>query len=266
MLDIHTHTKFSHDGKENPSEMVAEAERMGLRYLAFTDHLDLDYLANFRYILVSQLNVKKQYTELTSLIDNYKGDLILAKGIEVGYSKEVEAKYKKIIDEHDYDVVINSVHTINNLDLYFKKYFLTRSREEAFAEYLQAIRDSVYADYSYDIIGHMGYILRYSPYTPKDYCYEEYAELIDEILIGIIERGKSLEVNSKTKNEEAFIPAVDVLKRYKELGGKLISFGSDAHRKHEIAGKYQQSATILKEIGFDTWAVYKGRKLIEMPL
>ncbi len=214
MLDSHVHSKYSHDGTDKPRDIVAEAEKMGLRYLAFTDHLDLDYLANLRYFLVPQLNVKKQYKELTAFIDSYKGDIILAKGIEVGYSKEVEKRYKKIIEQHDYDVVINSVHTINNIDLYFKKYLTTRTRERAFEEYLTAIRDSVYADYSYDIIGHMGYIMRYAPYTPPSYRYTEFPQLIDEILRGIIERGKSLEVNSKTKTADTFLPFLDVLNRY----------------------------------------------------
>jgi histidinol-phosphatase (PHP family) len=266
MLDIHTHTKFSHDGSEEPLDMAKAAEEMGLRYLAFTDHLDLDYNANLKYILVSRLNVPKQYKELTKLCSEYSGNLILATGIEVGYSHEVVNKYRKIIEAHSYDVVINSIHTINNVDLYFKQFYTANTRKEAFEKYLNAVLASVYADYPYDVIGHMGYILRYSPYSPKKYSYEEFPKLFDDILFGIIERGKTLEVNTKTKDEDIFMPSVDILKRYRELGGTLITLGSDAHKKQEIAGKFDEAAKVLKELGYKTLTAYKKREIIEFPL
>lgn len=266
MLDIHTHTQFSHDGREKPIDMIAEAENKGLSYLAFTDHLDLDYLANPKYFIVSQLNVKKQYRVLSKVCDEYSGDLILAKGIEVGYSAEAVEKYRKIIERYDYDVVINSIHTINNTDLYFKQFYNENTRKEAFTKYLNAILESVYADYSYDIIGHIGYIIRYSPYDPKAYSYDEFSGLFDDILSGIIERGKTLEINTKTKDDSVFIPDIDIIKRYKELGGKQITIGSDAHRKSEIGQKYTAAAAVLKELGFNTLTAYKNRKIIEFPI
>ncbi len=266
MIDIHTHTCFSHDGKENPADMILEAEKMGLRYLAFTDHLDLDYLVNPRYWLVSQLKVNKQFRELDRLCGAYSGAMVVAKGIEVGYSPEVVKKYRKIIESHRYDVVINSVHTIGNVDLYFKQFYSANTREQAFSKYLKAILDSVYADYSYDVIGHMGYMLRYSPYNPKEYGYLEFKPLIDDILTGIIERGKTLEVNTKTKDGNVFMPSADILRRYRELGGTRITLGSDAHKKEEIARKYSEASAILTELGFTALTVYRNREAMELPL
>ncbi len=266
MLDIHTHTKFSHDGSEEPLDMVKTAEAMGLKYLAFTDHLDLDYTGNLKYILVSRLNVPKQYAALKKLCAEYSGDVVLAAGIEVGYSPEVVGKYRKVIESHDYDVIINSIHTIDNADVYFKQFYNSKTRKEAFEKYLNAVLASVYADYSYDVIGHLGYMLRYSPYTPKKYTYDEFPKLFDDILSGIIERGKTLEVNTKTKDEDIFMPSVDILKRYRELGGDSITFGSDAHKKEEIAGRFGATMPILRDLGFKTLTAYKNREIIEFPL
>ena len=117
--------------------------------------------------------------------------------------------------------------------------------------YLGVIRRSLDAPYPYDVVGHIGYIARYVPYADRSFSLEEFGAEIDDILLTIIAKDKILEVNSASKMQETMtLPSENILRRYYELGGRKISFGSDAHFKERIADKREEVADVLRRIGF----------------
>ena len=109
---------------------------------------------------------------------------------------------------------------------------------------------------------------RYLPHRDEIYTYEAFSALIDPILRELIERGIALEVNTAPlmKGIRYFNPLPEVLKRYREMGGELITIGSDAHVPEKIAGRFDQAARILRSLGFAYYAVYKERKPLMLPL
>ena len=130
-------------------------------------------------------------------------------------------------------------------------YFEGKSKEYAYSRYLEQVRLSLDAPYPFDIVGHVGYVSRKAPYADRKIRYADYAALYDEILKTIIEKDKILEVNSSSRGAESeFLPDTDVLRRYFELGGRKVSFGSDAHWTERIADKADLVFRALKEIGF----------------
>ena len=116
----------------------------------------------------------------------------------------------------------------------------------------------------FDVYGHLDYIVRYGPNKNKYYTYETYADVLDEILRTLIQRGKGIELNTagfKYGLGHAH-PILPVLKRYKELGGEIITLGSDGHAPEQIAWDFDKVPELLKEAGFTHFTTFQERKPI----
>ncbi len=263
--DQHVHTRNSHDGKLPIAKIVDLARAQGLCYIATTDHLDydFDYGKNKRPISWPALNLEEYYKEWQiakqTLDDDKTNTLTLCFGIEASFDPTdyVKGKYIETIAKYPFDVVINSVHCVDGYDVYFKTAFLFKSKKKMYSRYLDTILDSLDAPYHYDVVAHIGYIAHGAPYRHKTLHYEEFADKIDNILLGIIARDKSLEINF----HHDMAPERRIIERYYELGGRKISYSSDSH-KGDICRNYEIVIEMLKEIGFKYLTVYKNRKPI----
>lgn len=261
--DTHTHTSYSMDANVSPDDMAKAAFNKGLDYIAFTDHYNADYFnINEMYRADSielkyPLDLKGQIKGIAETREKYSGKLYVGTGVECGYSKDSEDIYNDTLDIGEYDVVINSVHTVFGEDIYDKRFFENKTREKALKDYLYLVRESIDAKWNYNIVGHMGYISRRIPCENNLITLDEFSDEIDGILKAIIDRDKCLELNTQTKNTPyVFLPSDEILKRYFEFGGKKISFGSDTHIVGRIADKFDATAQIAKEIGFEGFTYY----------
>ncbi len=256
-VDSHTHSKFSPDGREEIQTMVNNALSNGAEYLAITDHCDKDVLqeGNNPPEPWSQLDLDAYYAEFLRVKQNNTNSLYLAFGIETGYDKRASKDYEKVIAKYPFDVIINSVHFVDGWDVYFPPFFEGRTKQKAYLSYLNNVFESLSAPYDFDIVGHIGYCVRNAPYQDPVMHYEENKEIIDKILKKVIALDKALEVNTHAK----MAPNVEILQRYFELGGRKISFGSDAHRG-DVLKDYDEVSKLLKEIGFTHFSIFKQRK------
>lgn len=190
----------------------------------------------------------EQWQKAKQALDNDKNNtLTLAFGIEASYdsSPQARAAYQRTIEKYPFDVVINSVHCVDGYDMYFKLGFLFKSKKRAYRRYLETILESLDAPYPYEVVAHIGYIAHGAPYRDKSLRYKDFPKEIDAVLNGIIERGKVLEINF----HHDMAPSRDIIERYYELGGRKISYGSDAHRG-DICKCFDEACAMLKEIGF----------------
>ena len=114
----------------------------------------------------------------------------------------------------------------------------------------------------FDVLGHIDYVVRYGKNGAADYSYQKYADEIDAILRAVIERGKGIELNmAGLKYGLPFAhPHPDILRRYRELGGEIITVGADGHRPEHIAWDFEKADDILKSCGFRYYTEFKGRK------
>jgi len=267
MIDSHSHSILSHDGKVSIEVLRDKAASMGSEYLAITEHLDRDYLycGLSRERFIRQLNLEKYFRGFAEAKKGENG-IYLAYGIEASYARKAVNRYLNELSGYPFDVIINSVHTIYNGDLYLGKAY-RHSREEVYNTYLDTVLESLRAPYDYDIVGHIGYVIRYAPYEQKTICTPEFSEKIDEILKEIIARGKTIECNTNIRlHGYTFLPELPILKRYKELGGERITFSSDAHVPERICDKYAEACRLVKSLGFTHWTIYKQRKPYTVPI
>lgn len=267
LIDCHAHTFFSHDGKQDIKDLIAAARDKKLAYLAVTEHLDRDYcriVGKERFI--RQLNLKEYKAEFEKVKDTAEGT-VLAFGVECGYSANSVKRYQRDFSRYHFDVIINSVHTISNRDLYFLPQKRLGEKETLYMNYLLTVLDSLKKMPDYDIVGHLGYVARYVNFEDRSLYTDNLKDIVDECLYEIIKRDKTLELNSNVKDMTIpFLPEEEILKRYKELGGQNISFGSDAHVTARLCDKYDLAADIALSLGFTHWTVYKKREKLKIAI
>ena len=258
ITDVHTHSKYSMDGKSELSEMLQSALEKGIAFYGVSEHFDYDVFF-FRGGPLGT-DAEEYFHGARHLQEDYEGCMNVLIGAEMGYSPDnrVQAFYQGLQEKYHPDFVVNSVHALNGNDYYHLSPFYMvngkgerawREKKEVYREYLKLVRDSLDVPYSYDIVGHFGYVTRYAPYEDKEMKYADYTEEIDDILTTIIQKGKILELNTSRSNG-IFLPSREFLERYFALGGRLISYASDAHIATSVANGREEAVALLKEIGF----------------
>ena len=268
LTDVHVHTAFSADGESTLEETVAAARAKGLRVLGVSEHFDYDYLA--AGVLaegkpIPYTDAKAYFSRIRRLQarEAERGELRLLAGGEYGFAPLAQCfdLYEELNRTHRPDFVVNSVHTCDGYDCYFGEYFAGKSKRDAYLAYLDRVRESLDAPYRYDIVGHIGYVARNAPYPDPVLRYEEFADVIDDILKTVIVRRKILEVNTSSRTAGTpFLPGADILTRYFQLGGREISFASDAHRADALARGRETAVAALRTIGFTCLSVPDGEE------
>jgi histidinol-phosphatase (PHP family) len=242
--------------------MVKTASKMGVEYYAVTDHCDMDYRYNPSYSEVKELDINKYIENVTQLKEKYP---FLALGIECGYSKNAIKDYMENVPFEKFDYIINSTHSVDNKDCYYPEYFGNMTKYESYKKYLLTIRESLEVPYAYNTISHIGYVRKNAPYENKDLRYLEFRDIIDEILKRMVELGKCLEINTNTKGQ-GFMPGIEIVKRFSELGGENLSFASDAHVANRICENYDLAKEMATICGFSYWTVFRNQKPIKIKI
>ncbi len=260
MIDIHLHTKFSFDSKEEPQNYIDRAVALGVKAIGFSEHYDYDaYLDGEKDITLADLDAYAKEVEFLKC--KYKNVRIL-QGIEFGYRKQAVPQYRKILNTYPLDYVINSLHTLSDRgDCYHDKFFEGKDLKDCYADYFNGVLESINANYDYQIIGHLGYVCRYRKGQGARIIYSDLADILDEILKAIISKDKCLEINTSCGTGGClFLPDTDIITRYLQLGGKLLSFGSDAHEASNYLNKADQLKQLLKGLGVKELYYYKNRQ------
>lgn len=267
--DMHMHTWFSTDSEACPRDMADEAVRKGLKTICFTDHFDKDDL---EWGEEGIFDVDAYFVEMQKLQEEYAGKLNIRIGIELGVRTYLKDYYEELTKKYPFDFVIGSVHNVpykkdaeGNIlytDPAAEKLFTDRTDKEAYRLMMETTLENVRTSDCFQTLGHLDYVVRYGKSREKEYSYTDYADIIDEILKLLIEKEKGLEVNSAgLKYGLPFAhPHPDVLKRYRELGGEIITIGADAHKPEHIAYDFAKAEEILKSCGFKYYTEFFEQK------
>ena len=259
LYDMHIHTHFSGDSQADPYAIAQRAYDIGLNGICFTDHLDIDYKETPGMF---DLDIPAYQKGIAAVKEKYKGQLDIGWGIELGLQPYLEKENQSIITAHDFDFVIGSTHVVKQVDIYYPVYYEGRQEEDCYREYFEETLKNTQSNVDFDVYGHLDYVVRYGPNKNKYYTYEKYADVLDEILRTLIHNGKGIELNTagfKYGLGHAH-PVIPVLKRYKELGGEIITLGSDGHAPEQIAWDFEKVPDILKEAGFEYFTIFQNRK------
>lgn len=248
LTDLHVHSSFSYDSEEITENYIRKAIARGDERIGFVQHYDYDCFLVEDKTPLCDLDAYKN--EIDRLRNVYGEKIKILFGIEFGYDERAEKHYSELVDKYKFDYVINSVHLVGGKDCCLKECWENCSTDYIYKEYLEKVYKSVKANYPWQIVGHLGYPARYAPKNERQFGFENYSRELTDILKAIVANGKFLEINSSTKSEKPFMPFEDVLKKYVDIGGKLVTFGSDAHSVERYCEKITEVEKFINKCGF----------------
>ncbi len=260
MIDIHSHTKFSPDSGEEPENLVLAAISAGCKTLGFSEHLDYDYVVNNMEVIMT--DVRAYFENAMRLKEKYRGKINLLCGIEFGYDKKAEGHYTEILKQYPFDYVINSVHVVKGKDCYFQPYFEGKTKIEAYGGYIDNVALSVNACFDYQIIGHIGYVIRNAPYGDNALNYSDYKDKLDTILRDIIKNNKALEINTNVREAGTVtLPPYGIINKYYDMGGRLFTYGSDCHSAQRLCDGYKTVTDMLNSLRITELAYFENKEM-----
>lgn len=261
--DMHVHSHNSHDSRAPVAETAKEAIKRGVSVFAVTDHCDTQYYFSGE---IPQ-RIAASVREARETAPQFAGQVDVLAGVEIGEMIWDEPHANELLHAHDYDVVIGSVHAVrykewsdpySMLDFnaipakelrgYIDKYF------DELLETLQKL--------PCDIMAHLTCPLRYINYKfGLNFDIRPYEDKITRVLEYIIRHGISMEINTSGMGggNGYYMPDEWIVEKYRDMGGYLITLGSDAHASENISKAFSEAAAMLKRLGFKHYYYYKNR-------
>ena len=185
-------------------------------------------------------------------------------GIEIGLRPESFPKIRNMVISHDFDFIIGSSHITCKKDMSMDPtFFEGLSAKEAYMKYFNEVLENIKKYYyEFDVYGHLDYVVRYGNYGIKQINYDDFKDVLDTILMTLIRKDKGIEINTSGFRYGVGQPhpCFDIIKRNKELGGKIITVGSDAHQAKDLASHFEIVYQMLETVGYDEVAIYHHRK------
>lgn len=274
--DMHTHSSFSHDAQNGSVIGNCEAAiKLGMKYVAFTEHYDVDLMKALESRIFELDGYRK---EVFDAKEKYKNKLEVLYGMELGDAIKEKNEAYRLVTTEPFDFVIGSIHAPRR-EFDFLSMTYTKPDEEmitVFEEYLEdQLKQIEWAvengEKRFDTVAHITYPYRYYKQNGRGYLIDlkkDYLEEFSEIMKACIQNGIALECNTSGLRQlmGELLPNETLLRRYKELGGELITVGSDAHTPADVGNGIESAYELLKEIGFKYTTVYKNREPIQIKL
>jgi histidinol-phosphatase (PHP family) len=243
--DSHMHTNYSPDADPTATfqDYVDEARRKGIKHLVFTDHVDLD--AGHPTFQIPPIDYEAYIDAFNKVRDNTK-DITMTLGVEMGYQTHMKKEINAFLARYPFEFVILSIHYVNKQDLYTHEFYDDKTIKEAHTMYFEACLDAIESVDTFNVFGHLDYFTRYI--DEKTYDMSDYQPLIDKILKALIKKNKGIEINtSGFRYEDRIYPKLDLVNRFIELGGTIITIGSDAHTKKDLASNFNKVYNLLSQ-------------------
>ncbi|WP_249030302.1 histidinol-phosphatase HisJ family protein [Tannockella kyphosi] len=247
-IDYHIHTHFSADSQEYVKNHIEKAIELGLEEICFCDHQDFSYPGTS-----FDLDVDAYYKEIQMYQNIYKDQLIIKWGIEIGLDCNYQKEINTLIHSYPFDFVIGSIHVIDNQEFYDPAiFFHGKSKNDAHRDFFKETLKAVQTFDCFHVLGHLDYIVRYGPYEDKEIEYDVHQEIIDNILKTLIHKGIGLELNLSgyKVHQTCGFPNYKILQRYYDLGGRILTTGSDSHICDTLGYCLDDAHQQLQNIGF----------------
>lgn len=265
IVDIHNHTIHSFDGHYSVDDMCEAAIAKGIRTIALTDHIEMDFFREQNF----DKTADESFDDIKRAKEKYKDKIEVLVGVEMGQPTFNVEESIALMNNKDYDVVIGSIHNPRNkLDFYYYDYSKDVDVDELLKEYFDELK--IMASWAkFDTLGHITYPLRY---IVGEYGINvdlsKYQKDIDEFLSLLAENDKPIEINTSGLRQKIGVtmPNEPFIKRFKELGGKYVTLGSDAHYTEHIGMGIDEGMKLAKECGFDSALIFRHRQPVEIPI
>ena len=255
MFDFHMHTRGSFDGHDTGLEMALAAKAAGLKEICFTDHLDYDPLGKMGVLAFDTQEYNAEYDKLEV------PGLIIRRGMEFGMAHDNREQFKLDLQRRPFDFVLGSIHFVDGLDVYYEDYWQGKTVFQAERRYLEETLNCVSIHDDFDVLAHLTYVAKpHCHPAPRPVPFDEHREVIEEILKVLVAKGKGMELNTSGMDRcGGFLPTRDIFLRFKELGGEIVTVGSDSHRQNRVGQYCFDACQLLGDI-FGHVCTFEERK------
>lgn len=264
LSDCHIHTDCSPDGADSAMMMCESAVRLGYYAVAITDHCECDTYRSEGF----DQSARESFYESKKAAAAFSGRLHVYTGVELGQPLQDLSAAGDLLGRFNYDFVLGSLHSVKGREDFFSLDYSSVGIDEILGLYFDEILEMIEWG-QFDSLAHLTYPWRYIV-GERGFAIDSarFAGRIDEVLRALIEKGMALELNTSGFRQKIGVPMPDllVLVRYRELGGKLVTLGSDAHRWADVGGGIERGLRLLQKAGFQHYAIYVGRKPEFLPI
>ena len=271
LTDYHVHTQYSDDSVYPMEDVVRDAISLGLDEICFTDHVDYgikvdwDSGEEIRYRNgepFANVDYPRYVAQIAELQAKYKDAIAIKLGLEFGVQTHTIPQYEALFCRYPFDFIILSIHQVEDKEFWTQDFQQGRTQQEYNERYYEEMLDVVKAYKNYSVLGHMDLIKRYD--NAGIYPFEKVRPLIAEILKTVIADGKGIELNTSFHRYGLSepMPSVEILRLYKDLGGSILTIGSDSHAPAHLGTYIEEAKTLLRELGFQSFCTYEKMRPI----
>jgi histidinol-phosphatase (PHP family) len=264
-MDLHVHSTCSADGKSNIAGYARRATTLGLAEVGFCEHMDFDP-RDHDFLFLDPAGYAREIAAARALVP----DVRLRQGAEITYQACLEAEIRSWLGRRPWDYVVTSVHVVDYADGWTlvsernasQAYFDTHSQRQSYLPYFEELLRAARSGLG-DVLGHLDLVKRYGvrhygPFEPADF-----EEEIRAVLRAAVERGVGLEINTSGLRQppgEPY-PALAVLRWYHELGGEILTLGSDAHHAGYLGDGIVEAMDLARAAGFRAVVTFESREV-----
>lgn len=266
LADYHVHTQFSDDSVYPMEDVVRDAIGLGLEEICITDHVDYgvkvdwDSGQEIRYRCgnpLANVDYPRYLAQIEEMRHKYGGRIAIKLGMEFGVQTHTIPQFQALFPRYPFDFIILSIHQVEDKEFWTQEFQEDRTQQEYnqryYEEMLEVVR--VYKDYS--VLGYVDLIKRYN--QAEIYPFEKVKPIIAEILKIVIADGKGIEVNTSSRRYGLAdsMPSAQLLSLYRELGGSIVTIGSDSHAPVHLGTYIEEAKQLLRDIGFGSFCTYQ---------
>ena len=271
--DYHIHTEFSDDSEYPIEEVVKDSVLLGLDEICFTDHVDygikrdpddprgIEYRRGGKgepeFIPLVNTDNRRYAEKISCLREKYKDKISIKLGMEFGIQISTIPQFETLFSKYPFDFIILSVHQVDNKEFWTQEFQEGKTQKEYNERYYEEILGVIRKYHDYSVLGHLDLIKRYD--KAGIYPFEKTKPVITEILKTAIADGKGIEINTSSHRYglDDLTPSTEILKLYRKLGGRIITIGSDSHKKEHLGAYIDETKKILKELGFTEFCTFE---------
>lgn len=242
LADMHIHTRDSFDSSMKIEDIIKVQEKNGLKYMALTDHIEFSNQPVKE--VVDRINRRNEEIDKLQETTNIK----LIKGVEISEPHHFSSESEILKEKCDIDYILGSIHHLYGMPIKKMNHY-----HNAYNLYLKSMLDMItYADI--DTVAHLDYLKRHI----NNGSFDE--SLIEEILRLIVAKNLALEINTSgyRRCHECF-PNNKILDLYASIGGKKVTYGSDAHNLSELYDHIEDASIENTHYNFNQGVVIKRR-------
>lgn len=261
MYEYHTHTTNSPDSRVTMRDYCEKAIEIGIKEIAFTDHIDHDPADRTR----GHNKYPAYMADIAACREEFGERLTLLAAAEVDWNRTIAPAVAAYLADKTFDFVICSVHWIDG------EYLGVRATKHpslaVYRQYLDEIEALVTTEDFFHVIGHFDLGKRYHTVNGRIDIDANRAQL-GRIFDAMATRGKGFDLNTSAVRAAARepMPGPDILRLFREHGGEHVTIGSDTHTLETFGTNIDAAVETLHAAGWATVSRIEDGRLVHAPL